>query len=298
MYKDYGKIAYAKVLELENRVKELKTALENSTVNLLSFDLTTPETRAVFNKKAYFLCKEDGNLVVSLEVKASVSSLIYYQAIVNGKIIKSSSFSGGELKLNFECGISKGDGLIQINISCAERFKIDNFHLSLSGKIKYFESERRVSYVNLNNESFVSYLNGQNAVLYRYETGFQLESHYQLGEVKDACIAGYVNDRLYMLFINLKNELKVLVYDPIEYFGEIYSLDVSGVTSVCGYPYLDGVKVVFTKKGEVCLGDYVVSTKFTYERTKRRGAKVTCDSNSIGAYVISDGFKASKLITQ
>ncbi len=298
MFSDYGKRAYVKVIELEKRFEQLKKELQSSTIDVLSFDLTTPERRAVFSQKAYFTCKNAGNIVVNLEVNTDLSVPLNYQVIVNGKIIKSGTSLEGKCNLKIETGVLEGDCVIQTNLSASMTFSIKNFYVSVSGKVKYYQSERRISYATVNGVNYVSFLNNDRVILYSYDNNLGLFSLYELSDVKDACIAGFINGELYLLYITSDNKIKVLIYDPEEYAGFIYGLNVNGATSVCGYPVDNKIKVIYVVKGEVFVGTYEKGLQFYSEQTKRRGTKVTCDCDCVGAYVITGAFNSNKLIIE
>ncbi len=297
MFRDYGKMAYVKVSELEKRFEKLQKELLSSITNTLSFDLVTPEKRNVFRKTFLCNCLKTSTVTIKVNFQSNLFLSIEYDLFINGNSVQKGAFSDGKGTLDFQAGVGEGKLDFEIELYSPSPFLIENLFITVNGSVEYFSEFNRISALNHQQMTYFSAVNSNKLVLYVYdEQG--LTELFNLNEIKDASIAGLINGELYVLYIDVSNVLRVLIYDVETFHGIICNLNANGATSVCGYPYGDGIKVFYTLTGSVFSGEYVKDGNFKGENTWRKGNKVFCEPNIIGVYIVSDAYNSNKLVTE
>ena len=283
MYLDYGKLAYVKVMELEKKIEMLEKDIKGSLIDVLCFDLTTPENRTVFNKKFSCKCNSTSSISVSVEVQTDIELSINYKLTCGDVVVKSGVFKGGAGNFTVEHGVSQGDVNYNLTLSCSTSFYINNLYVTLSGKISHLTEFKRMSSYTHGDVTYVSTVNGNLLILYGYSTSEGFYELFYITDVKDTSIVGFIGEELYVAYVDVNNNLKMLIYNPETYNGLFYNLNVVGVTSVCGYNYGEGIEVLFVLTGNVYSGVYVKGEQFSYLPVKRKGVKVTAEANYPGA---------------
>ncbi len=291
---DYGKRAYIKLSELEKRLASLEKKLEKSAYTTLFFDLTAGESASSFIKNLKFLSK--GDSVVKAELFITLNSLVYlnYQVKLNGKLIKSGTTSTLESVIAFDVGAIDGENSLEIMLSSSANFKFDNLKLTLGGQVEYYLQKRKLSLSTTTYSDYIIYQNGNLATLFYYEDG-NLSKMLELSEIFDVSLLGFDGIKLYVGVVNKVNELKI---ETIDVYGERESsiaLD-KNVSSVCGYLNENGVTVIYSKAGDILMANYRSNGSFFSEKTGRRGALVTCDSDTYQVYVVYGDYKPTKLV--
>jgi hypothetical protein len=297
MLSNYGKLAYLKVLELEKRFENFQKDLKGSLTDLLTYDLTTPERRTVFTKK--FTCKSNSTstLNVKVDLKTDTEIKIEYQFFIGDTLVKTDFLQGGNGSFSFDYAVAQGKLNFTLKLIAVTSFTISNLYVTLSGKVSYLTEFRRLSYYTHGDVTYITTISGNVLTIYGYSVLEGLHELFILTEIKDASIVGFINGELYVSFIDEQNALKVLMYNVQTFGGLIANLSVSGVTSLCGYGYGDGVEIIFVLTGNVYVGVYVKGEPFTYQAVKRKGVKVTAEASVPGVYIISDAYSSNKLVT-
>ena len=297
MFQDYGKSAYIKVKELEKKFEKLEKELLSSLTNTLSYDLVTPEKSNVFTKS--FICDstKTSTVTAKIDFESDVSLPVDYQITVNGNAVINGKLQDGYKTIDFQTVVGEGKVSFQLRLYSDTPFIIKKLFISLSGNLNYSSEFSRISVFTNNQTTYLSTVDRNKFTLYGYdEQG--LSSLYELKDVKVASIAGLVAGELYVLYTDVNNYLRLLIYNVEDFHSVILNLNVGGVTSVCGYPYGEGIKIIYVITGKVYSGDYVKNGVFNGENTRRKGIKVYCDANCAGVYVISDAYNSNKLVTQ
>lgn len=296
MNNDYGKIAYYKVLELENKLKNIEEKIKQTKYQNLTFSLPFLETKSVFSRRFSFDAIIDTIVNFSLYFKPSYTQNIEYEILLNGTIIKSGTFSNSENALEFDNLAISGLNTVIINLNGENSFFIKELNVTVSGNITYSNVHRRVSSLTLSDCNYILTINENQFEIYKYTSDGGLKSLYRRNGILDCHLSAIINDKLYVLYIDLEFNLYCFTYQP-SVGGTFYDLGISGVTSVCGYKLDNGVRVYLSKANYVHVGTFIAGEKFEIEKTNRRGAKVTCEGDIQGVYLISDAYKFSKLIT-
>lgn len=292
---DYGKRAYLKMSELEKRIEKIEKEIEKSTYNTLVFDLSSPENAINFYKGVKFLAKGDNQLKGELIITINSSANANYQIKLNGAVVKIGKISGSENVISFDLAVYDGENLIELDFSSSVAFSFSVLKITLIGQIEYLSQKRKLSLASTTFSDYIIYQNGNFATLYNYSLS-SLVKVFDYDDVLDVSLLGYVNEILYIGIVNKEN---ILTLETLSLGGDVYKDGVvlsKNVSSVCGYASGNGVKIVFSKAGEVMQGDYVLGDAFTYQKTGRRGAFVTADADVYGAYVIYGDYKPCKLV--
>lgn len=296
MIKDYGKLAYLKVIELERQLSKFKNQLTESNFNSLTYNLGAPDKRLVFFKKIKFLSNASQLVSLYVNVKTKNNLSIHVDVNVLGKKVFDGYVSNGTNVITLEVGVDKGECTVEFTIRHGVLFVIDEFTVNVSGKIDYLKGCKKLSSITLPNRSFVSYLNDSHLQVYSYTTEDGFSQVFEFDDVKEASIAGYVNGELYVVFVTTENVLKVLILTNELTGGMYFETNVNDVVSACGYPYGEGIKIVFVCYGQVYIGEFVKWQTFKKSSTSRKGAKVTAEADVPNVYVVTDVYNTSKLI--
>lgn len=297
MLSNYGKIAYLKVLELEKKFEKFQKGLNGSLTDILSYDLTTPERRTVFTKKFSCKCNSTSTLNVKVDLKTDITLKIEYEFMIGDSIVKHGYLQGGSGSFTFDYAVAEGKLNFTLKLISGISFCIENVYVTLSGKISYLTEFRRLSYLTHGNVTYITTVTGNLLTVYGYSVEEGLHELFILNEIKDASIVGFIDGKLYVCYINESNAIEILLYDIESFNGIIYRLNVTGATSICGYGYGNGVKIIFVITGNVYSGVYVKGESFTYQSEKRKGVKVTAEASLPEVYIISDAYFSNRLVT-
>ncbi|MBQ3234803.1 MAG: hypothetical protein IJA97_01420 [Clostridia bacterium] len=294
MIADYGERAYIKVVELEKQMEKRFSELERKSYSSLFFDLSFPEKHASFSKSVKFVARADGSVNCILTIGTPEGISVTYEVLLLGKIIKTGTLAQ-TADVTFNIGVYEGENELTIKLYCGVPFTLNNLKLSLGGAVDYFNSRRRVSIVTNGEVNYITFLSDESYSLYAYDGGGLKYALTKKGII-DACIGGILGDELYIVNVNKNNELCVMTYNVKTSSGMNTVAKATGVTSVCAFPYGDGIKIIFVKSGEVFTGYYVKNEDFSCETTSRRASLVFADADNVGAYVLYDDFKQIKFI--
>ncbi len=293
---DYGKRAYIKVMELEEKLEKFIKETESQKEKVLTFDLSVPEKKAVFSRSLKFKASVDGIVSVTAVLNAPESLPLIYELYKNDEVIKSGKTTSTETIISFELGVFSGENELVFSVSAGIPFTLDGLKVTVNGKVDYLSCKRRISLITVGEENWITYLNENTVTLYNYK-GESLIEKYSTS-VYDACILGYVNGELYLGFISADYGLKIMIYRTSTGSGFTTKALVNGVSSICGYPSGNVVNVLYIKTGKVFKGVYDRGSGYTEQSTFRRGTSVYADPDVSGVYVISDGYKPTKFIVQ
>ena len=293
---DYGKRAYIKVLELEKRLENYIKNNDEQKEKSLTYDLSLPETRAVFVRRLKFMANADGIVKVSATLISPEDVPLIYEIYRNGELVKSGKTDTTETLITFDVGAFEGENELEFSISAGLPFVLDGFKLTVQGKVDYLECKRRISTIAVGESNYVLYLNGNSYTLYYYAGESLVQKYYD--DAYDACILGLVGSELYVGSISLDYGLKITIINVSTGGGLTTKALVKGVSSICGYQSGNVVTVIFVKTGEVYKGVYDRGSGFSFQSTYRRGTSVFAEPEVSNAYVISDDYKPTKFIVQ
>ena len=296
MNKDYGKMAYLKVIELEKQMLKLKKQLTDSAFNSLVFNLGSPDKRLKFVKKIRFYSNGNDLVTISVNIQTQNNLTVNATAVLNGRKLFQNSISNGNGVINLELGVDRGECLLQLTFEHESLYSINDLTVTINGKVEYAVSQRSLSSITLSNKNYVSYLNDNNLQIFKYTTEGGVCQVFEFDGVVDGSICGFINGELYVVVVNKLNELLMLTYNENANTSSISSVLTNGVTSVCGYPYGDGIKIYFILGGQVYSGEYVSGETFKERSLNRKGVKITADADCINAYIVTDAYGLSKLV--
>lgn len=292
---DYGKMAYVKINELNKRIEKLEKQVNKSTYNTLVFDLTPPEKGYAFDKVIKFLSNGDGVVKGELTVSIPESASVTYQIIFQNKTVKMGSVTAIESVITFELSANDGENEVDLKFSSTEDLKFDGLKVTLGGQVEYLSQKRKLSLSTTTFSDYIIYLNADVATLYEYSLG-SLVKVCDYFNVLDVSLLGYANQQLYVAVISEENELS---FETISSDGERVknpNVTIKNVSSIYGYVSDSGINVVFSKAGNILVGEYGYDGTFNYQKTGRRGAFVTGDSDVLGVYIIYGEYKPTKLV--
>lgn len=292
---DYGKMAYIKINQLEKRIETLEKDLAKSVYNTLFFDFTTPEKLTNFDKSVKFISNGDTAVKVEILISIPSSTRLQYQVKHNESLIKSGYCQSLESVITFDLGAHNGENTLELIISSQVELEFNYLKLTLGGQIDYHSQKRKLSLSTTTYSDYVAYQNGDFATVYSYYSG-SLVNVLEYSGILDISLLGFDGNKLYIGLVNENNELKI---ETLTERGERYASGqtlAKNVSSVCGYLNENGVSVVFSKAGEIMLGNYQIGSEFAYEKTGRRGLLVSADSDVLGAYVVHGDYRPTKLV--
>jgi hypothetical protein len=290
---DYGKRAYIKVTELEKRLDDFINSLAKNTVKTLTFNLSTPEIKATYQRVFKFNALADG--VVSLKITIpATSSNSFYELSHNGVEIKTGSTGGNALDIELSLDGYRGENEIFLTLRCGMPVSTSGLTATAVGTIDYISAKRKLSVASVSGVSYVAYLDSGYYTLYSYSDGVIKE--IMRSKATDVCVLGCVLNELYIATIEEDKGLRITYYNLDSSVSLTTTPIANGVSSVCGYISDGAIKVIFVKTGEVFMGEYIKNEPFSYRSTYRRGSEVYADANSPNAYVIFDGFKPTKFV--
>lgn len=292
---DYGKRAYIKLGELEKRIVQLENQIKKTAYNTLFFDLTTPEIITKLNKSVKFL--SNGDSLVKGEVFLGVpqGAFVNYQISCKGLVIKYGKTSSLENIITFDFAVEDGINSLDFTFYSSVEFEFNSIKITLGGQIDYYNQKRKLSLATTGYSDYIIYQYGDSATLYDYGLD-GLVKVTEFNGVYDISLLGFSNEKLYVAVIDDKNALTIQTLDISKDTISKSSVLSKNVSSVCGYISQDRVKVIFSKTGEIMVGEYSFNQTFSFEKSGRRGDKVTADSSVIDAYVIYGDYKPTKFV--
>ena len=154
---DYGKRAYIKVTELEKRLDEFIQSLGKTTVKTLTFNLSTPEIKATYERVLKFNALSDGLVSVSVVIPKTDTNA-YYEIYHNGTEIKSGSNNGEDVKLDFSLGAYVGENEMTFILRSGMPVSTSGFTVTAVGTIDYINAKRRLSSLTINGVNYITYL--------------------------------------------------------------------------------------------------------------------------------------------
>ncbi len=289
---DYGKEAYYKLQQLENKLKNLEKEQEKYSYQELRFFLggesnvleyvRSFKVEALKDGKHYFHFNMRSNLIgiVGVIVKVYVNDVMSYSLVCSIDV---------DYPFIVEPSLIKGENVIKIVMTSTQAFSVDYLNASVNGFVDYSKADNRLSIYRAENVDYVAYLNQSNLEVYTYKTVDGLRDFRRISKVKDGCVLGVDGWYLYLAVVNLNDTLSIKRIDLSNLFVDDLPLNVSGVTSVAGCKNGDKIKILFCKLYSLYAGDYNLETNaFTYNNTNKKAVKVYAEANLLGCYVIKD----------
>lgn len=300
LIKDYGKMAYAKLYEIENKIAKLeKTVSENITTEL-NFNYGEEENIKSYEKTFTFNSKKKQTAVMIIEsdflltggAVACVSTVT-----ANGNSLTSFYIRNGVKTQRFSVVLSEGENQVFVSVECNNNFTVKSFKVTFVGVIEYNENEEHLSYANLRNGNYLlSQKNGYGELFY-YNGTNGLVSVVILNGIFECRIVKATETQVNIIAVDTEKRLKYFVYNNLEDKLYEYNLGVNSVSSACGHEQNGVIEIYFCKLSEVYKGRITESSGIIYERTGKSGIKVYADANTENAIIIVDKYKNATLVT-
>ncbi|MBR5439617.1 MAG: hypothetical protein IKV61_05315 [Clostridia bacterium] len=297
---DYGKLAYLKIAELENKIQILEGKVNQNSYTELEFLYSNLTNKYTHEFSVTLNSLKDGASTIKIMLDATLQSgnALLEVKVNNVTLYKESNFKNAQNSYSFEANLSKGKNLISFKVEdLTTQFALNNLKITVGGFVEYLKTKNYVSNVTVNDVEYVLHLNNDTGVLFTYSYQTGLVNSYAIPNVIDCKIAGVINNVLYILYISKENNLFACAYNLETSEDNVVNLNVNSCTSVAGYPVDGAIKVFYSKFAKIYSGIYEFGKAFMPTFTGRKGLEIYADANSPSAIVIVDNFLNAKFIT-
>ncbi len=297
---DYGKLAYLKITELENRIEKLEKKVSETNYTELEFnysDLIEQYTHEFF---ITINALKEGASTIKLNIDGNFEAIAYSVEVkVNDvHLMREYVQKTNQKTYSLTANLNKGENVIKVTVeNGATKLKIYSLKMNVSGFVEYLITKNYLSNVTVDSTEYVLHFNKDVATLFSYSTENGLVTSYTLSGVLDCKIVGAINGALYVAYIDQSNNLFLCVYNVSTGEDEFIDLRVTSCSSVAGYPCDNGIKLFYSKFAKIYSGVYTPSASFISHYTGRKGLEVYADGNAPNAVVIVDNFLNAKFIT-
>ena len=297
---DYGKLAYLKITELENRIEKLEKKVSEANYTELEFnysDLIQQYTHEFF---ITINALKEGTSTIKLNIDGDFEALAYTVEIKVNDVHLMSEYvqKTNQKSFSLTANLNKGENLIKVTVqndSC--KLNIYSLKLNVSGFVEYLTTKNYLSNVAVDSVEYVLHFKKDVATLFSYSVDTGLVTSYTINSVLDCKLVGAINGVLYIAYIDANNNLFLCAYDLVTGNDEVIDLNVTACSSVAGYPCDNGVKLFYSKFAKIYSGVYIKNLSFISQYTGGKGLEVYADSNAPNAIVIVDNFLNAKFVT-
>ncbi len=296
---DYGKLAYVKLNSLEKRIEKLENFAMESVYSEIFYNLGSSEMSDAFTKKFKVNALKDGvysitsNLETDLVTLLSVKIEVYVNNVLAYSV---KNLFSAKHSFTFDSALNKGENEITAKVSSSNIFTLVTLNFKICGNVSYVKSINDLSHISINNIDYISHFKDGECIIYRYSEGILQKFGSFIG-LKECSIISVDTSFLYIIAIDLQNNLILLTFDVLIKSFKEYDLMVSGVDSACGY-YENGKFIIyFTRLSDVFKGIYLLNSTFSYTSTGKKGVKLYSDPKSNGNMVVVDKYLNAKLFT-
>lgn len=298
---DYGKRAYVKLCDLENRIEKLENFAIETAYSEIFFNFNEGVENTNFTRSFKVLALKEGRYTIDGSVQTNLFSLngvlvkIYVGEVLAGSFINNTDI---ELPYVFEVVFSKGVNVIRIELSAETKFTVKEFNLKVRGYVSYVESKNSLSHTLYNGVDYTLQFLDEKALLFTYtpSTGLVLVNTFY--NLLESSILGVDSNNIYILAITKERTLKIISYNYTTLEITEISLQVNNVLSACGFSVDGGFKIYFSILNEVYVGNYYFDSEFNYTSTGRKGVKLYADSDTLNTIIVVDAFNNAKLVAE
>lgn len=254
MNSDYGKLAFEKCSNIEQRLKELEKSLVTSKVNMLVFEGKYDDcTQAEHSME--FSVKRDGDISVRVDVDLSVAltgTLILY---IDSEERKRIPFSSTHASMAIRDVFTSGVCSVIVKISGQNTFNA-SVCCEIFGNVDYIEKDCRMEVVNSQDYSVVIYREDGVVKLYKYSGGMLNLMEVITASKASACI---YQSGFFLLRINSDKSLTAVYYN--DDFSQSFSVEVDDAVSDCFMVSAEYPVAYYVKNGR--LKKCVISSQTT-----------------------------------
>lgn len=299
---DYGKRAYLKLQEIENKINLLEKEQQSFNYSELKLKFGGATSVYTFDKTLTVDALKEGRFNFKGSFCAdNISTLgiitkIYVNDVLNTNFV---CVVDADFPFNFQTTLLKGVNTIRVLMTSTSPFNLEYFNLEVNGFITYAKSQNNLSIVTENSRDYILNHYQTNTDIYLYERLFELKLIRRIYNVNHTSLIGSDSDYLYLACVNLNNVLSIKRLNKSTFYLEDFSLGVGGVQFVAGYKIANGFKILFCKLYSLYEGFYNTSTNtFSYINTGKKGVKVYAEPNYSDIYVITDRLGESKFVLE
>lgn len=298
---DYGKLAYLKVAQLENKINDLDSKVSENETAKLEFLFNDLISKQKHYHYALFNVLKEGAVQITVEIDADINVATYLVEVkVNGESLHTQSvIDKNKYTIFLEPILSATENVIDVTVQHQDMFvKVNSIKITVKGNVEKVNYKNFISNLTVDNVEYVLRLKKDFVELFTYSHDSYLVCCYTLKNVCDCKIVGAINGEIYLAYIDQNNKLFMCTYNAETGADEIVDLKVSGCRSVAGYPYENGIKLFYSKFAKIFSGIYVKNANFYGEYTGRKGTFLYGDANVPNAIIIVDNFYNAKFITE
>ncbi|MBR6737842.1 MAG: hypothetical protein IKL82_05720 [Clostridia bacterium] len=290
MFIDYGKRAYAKLIEFEKRLESVEKQLKSVEHNVLNFNLALLQTANVQERTVKFTSNKNGTSHVKLNVALSENVLVNLEIKVNGTLLFKTQIDNQTLVYENDVTLNSGENVVLLYFNSGLPFTLNTCSFSVEGSVEYLNVFRKISVLSTDNQDYITYLSGTDATFYVYNG--ELNDRYQINSVVDCSLLGVIENEYFLLAILADGTMQLRRLNVNNHVGIYYPVNVKGATSVSGYVLNNSLVIYFVKSNELYRGVYELNGNFTYNKTGIKANRVYADSSGQGAFIVTGAYGA------
>ena len=300
MYNDYGKMAYVKISQLEDKILNLQKQSLSKTFAVLDFDFTGEKSVNYLEKvvNVNFLSAEMSYVNISCTLEKSSDREIDLNVFFGDEEVYSqSALKDGDNAFDFNALCEKGVYPVKIILSSFGAFNLNNLKLEIKGYVSYNNLEGALSVGSYENKDISCHQYGESASVYEYSNGLPLKKIASFSGVYESQVVMVNGEFAYILVVDTKRNLKLIKINLSNYQTNSIILPVNAVMSACGYPDGNGgITIYFSQLAQIYQGNFASDTAFSYHKTGRKGVKLYAECNEPGVMITVDRNKCAKLV--
>ncbi len=299
---DYGKEAYVKLLELKKKVESIEKQLSKFHYNELKFNLGSDYNVTKWEQSFSLDALNEGKHYFKFKIDAQILNItgIVTEIYVNNVLCYTfANLIDGVYPFAISPTLIKGENTLKIVMNSAQEFDLNSCAVEVCGLVSYAKAYYSLSLATKGNMNYVIRKTPTATRVCYYYTDNSLKTVRILYNLKDAKIVAVDDNYLYFVVIQENDTAYLTKMSLSNFLIEEYPLNVSGVSSIAGYSFNGGIKILFCKLYSLYEGVFNLDTKtFTYSNTGKKAVKVYAESDCPNAFIITDKNNDSKFVSK